>query len=164
MQMQEIRMFRTVALTFAFALGLSGAVGAGPGDTQAALGACATAFPDAAGVAKALRGAGFADRGDMAGLRMFVSADGTTVAGTKGSAATGLRCLVMEHKQSAKKAEALAAALVRRMPGASKLQPPAKEVSVLYSGMLNNKMANVFVARSFGFGKIAGAALLVEMQ
>jgi len=157
-------MLKTVAVSLALVLGLNGAAGAGPADTQAALGICAAAFPDAPGIAKALTGAGFADRGDMAGMRMFVSADGTTVAGTKGSAATGLRCIIMEHKQSAKKADALAAALVKLMPGASKLNPPTKEVSVLYSGMLNNKMANVFVARSFAFGKIAGAALLVEVM
>lgn len=163
--MQGISRIRTGSLGFATALALSGGAAlAGSADTQAALVACASAYPDAAGVAAALKGAGFEDRGDIAGLRMFLSADGTTVAGTKGSAETGLRCVVMEDKLSAKKADALAAALVKQMPGASKLNPPSKEVSVLYAGMMNNKMTNVFVARSFAFGKIAGAALLVEMQ
>lgn len=148
----------------AAALLLTAPVHAGPADTQAALSACATGYPTPATIARGLAAAGFADQGDMGGMQMFLSADGTTVAGTKGTAQTGLRCVIMEHKLSTRKAEALAEALVKAMPGASKLSPPTREVTVLYSGMLNNHLSNVFVARSFQFGAIAGAALLVEAQ
>ncbi|MCR8724065.1 hypothetical protein [Frigidibacter sp. ROC022] len=148
----------------ALAAGLASAAVAGPSDTRAALSACATGFPTPATIASGFAAAGFVSQGDMGGMQMFLSPDGKTVAGTKGSAETGLRCVVMEHKLSTRKAGQLVDALLRQMPGASKLTPPTREVTVLYSGMLNNRLSNVFVARRFEFGPVAGAALLVEAE
>jgi hypothetical protein len=147
-----------------FALALASPAAALTPATQEAVRLCAGHYPDADKIEKGLRAAGWKDRGDMAGLRMFVSPDGKTVAGTQSAKTVSLRCVLMEDGLSAREADSLAAAIVAAMPGASKLKPPTREVTGLWTGMLNNKMASVFVVRSFAFGAIKGAAVLVDTQ
>lgn len=170
-------MIRTLTAAAAAALALTlGAATLGPGparagsdDTLAALNACAAGYPDPARISAGLGAAGLGDMGRIVNggqaLRLFVSPDGKTYAGSEGTG--GVACMIVENRLSARKAEGLARALAAQMPGASELPAPkggGLEVTKMWTGMLADRMTVLMVVKSYAIRDVKGAALLVVAQ